>query len=179
MKYLKLFEDHSKLYTQVEYEEYKKNYKNLQDFSKKYSNRISEILKDYKNTDFLEDYDGTGSYNAVIDKSGKILDYNYLSINPKNRPRHYNDSDIFDIMILKYRKKGIIDNNYVLFNVYMEITQNEDGWFYVKYSYYIPDRVTPITFYKCDQFDGLLSFICDRIERGTDIQNIRGGYRGG
>lgn len=166
MKYLKLFEDHPKLYTQIGYNEYKESCKSLQDFSKKYANRISEIFNGYKHTDFIEDYHNTKCINVVIDKSGKVLNYDDLN------DGDYDNSEIFDMVILKYRKKGIIDNTYVFFDVAMSITQNEDGWFYVKYSYYIPDRTTPITFYKCDQIDGLLNFICDIIERGTNL-NIR------
>jgi len=165
MKYLKLFEDHSKLYTEIDYNEYKESYKSLQDFSKKYTSRISEILNDYKNTDFIEDSE-TKCINVVMDRHGKLLNYDDLN------DGDYDNSDIFDTIILKYKKKGIIDNKYVFFDVDMNITQNEDGWFYVKYSYYIPDRTTPITFYKCDQIDGLLNFICDIIERGTNL-NIR------
>lgn len=161
MKYLKLFEDHSKLYTQIDYNEYVESYKSLQDFSKKYANRISEIFNDYKHTDFIEDSNKTKCINVVIDKSGKVLNYDDLN------DGDYDNSEIFDMVILKYRKKGIIDSKYVFFDVDMNITQNEDGWFYVSY---IPDRTTPITFYKCDQIDGLLNFICDIIERGTDIE---------
>ncbi len=164
MKYLKLFEDHSKLYTQIDYNEYKESYKSLQNFSKRYTNRISEILKDYKNTDFIEDYHNTKCINVVIDKSGKVLNYDDLN------DGDYDNSEIFDMVILKYRKKGIIDNIHVLFDADMKITQNDDGWYYVQYNYHIPDRTTPITFYKCDQIDGLLNFICDIIERGTDIE---------
>lgn len=167
MKYLKLFEDHSKLYTQIDYNEYKESYKSLQDFSKKYANRISEIFNGYKHTDFIEDSNKTKCINVVIDKSGKVLNYDDLN------DGDYDNSEIFDMVILKYRKKGIRYNTSVLFGVDMNITQNDDGWFYVKYGYYIPDKtnplITPITFYKCDQIDGLLNFICDMIERGTDI----------
>jgi len=166
MKYLKLFEDHSKLYTQIDYNEYKESYKSLQDFSKKYANRISEIFNGYKHTDFIEDSNKTKCINVVIDKSGKVLNYDDLN------DGDYDNSEIFDMVILKYRKKGIIDNIHVLFDADMKITQNDDGWYYVQYNYHIPDRTTPITFYKCDQIDGLLNFICDMIERGTNL-NIR------
>lgn len=170
----------SKLYTQIDYNGYREGYKNAKDFSDKYSNRILDIIADYKNGNFLEYGDTPTSsfthpkkfpsgrknlYSAAMDRIGNILSYDELV------ELNYSDFDLFNIIILEYTKKGFIGNKYILYGIEMQIIENEDDWFYVKVSLYIRDRTTPVLYYKCDQFDGLLNFICDIIET-KNIEDI-------
>ena len=47
------------------------------------------------------------------------------------------------------------------------IMKTADEWYYV-FDMHAVDLTNK--YYKCDQIDGLLNFICDIIERGTDIE---------
>ena len=155
MRHIKLFESHSKLYEKISYQLYRDRLPNLDNFERKYGNRLLEMLKHYKETDLLMEYDKTGLYHQVVNKNGRQHDWtdeiNY---------------DEYSAVRLTYGKRILYDK-YTNVYVTLNISQSKDEYFYVEYSYLILDRETPIEYYKCDQIEGLLQLVCDKIESRT------------
>ena len=161
MRSIKLFEDFNNFYLKITHDEYNNGLNKIESFNRKYGNRILEVIEHHKKELKLDDID---LYVSCKDINGDL----YTSDG-------YSDT-IYEVPILSY-SKNVTKSEYI--RVDIEMIQSEDEYFYtsvtkIKYKNGNPANIPGRNrfqkdFYKCDQFEGLLQFLCDEIENSMTL----------
>lgn len=159
MKYILEYKSYDNYYIRINPEEYRNMYSEIFEFSRKNSDLINDTFKYYCDSNILENDHNSGLYSKIRNNRGEdIIDLAY--------------EDGSTCIIVKYTKSILNGRKYEKHHFVIDIYQTTDDWFLVCFFENSKIKINSLNYYKCDQIDGLLNFICDAFENPFDKINI-------
>lgn len=160
MKYILEYNKYSEIYIQTTYKDYRDSFSYIVEFNRNFANSIEDTFKRYQENNIINDDPNSGLFVEYRDKDGhKITDHNY--------------QDGYTCLIVRYKKEILGDDKkYKMNSFVIDIYQTDDEWFFVSFNEDDKYKQNKIYYYKCDQIDGILNFICDVMEKPFDKINI-------